>query len=230
MIALLLGLALADSPLTTPEYHLVYAEHPMVATAAEGGVIDDELCEFLVRGKRGMDLKAAVVNALSWNIDGQDNATAFLHALAKRKDRPAAELLAFPTLIEPHEAFVYGYLLAMDDYFEPSAALPWLAQAREQLPKSKTVALIESLVVAQIALEGDWCAVYTGVDAVFEAPKLRPDMKFAAETVIRDYINLYEDSCPTEEELALEQERLEQEEAALQAQQEQPKRKRRGKR
>lgn len=197
MIVLLAGLAVADSPLTATEFHTAYSEHPMVEAAAESGELDASMARFLSRGKRGLDLKAAVVNALSWDIEGKDNAQRYLTFLARSHKTSAEALRADPTQLKPHEAFAYGYMLALDDYFDPSEAVAPLAYARAELPKSRTVALVASLVDAQLAMSDSWCEVWRAVEPVLEDEHLRPDLKFEAETLVRDYAQLYEDACPT---------------------------------
>ncbi len=197
MLLLLTGIALADSPLTSTEFHTAYSDHPMVQAAADSGELDAPIARFLSRGKRGLDLKAAVVNALSWDIEGKDNAARYLTFLAKAHKVPADELRADPTRLKPHEAFAYGYMLALDDYFDPSDAVPALAYARDELDNSRTVALIAGLVDAQLAMGESWCEVWRAVEPVLQDEDLRPDLKFEAETLIRDYLELYTDACPT---------------------------------
>ena len=64
----------ADSPITATGFYEAYLDVKMVERAHLEGVMGLEIAEFLTSPENPIDVKAAVINALSWRFDGKNNA------------------------------------------------------------------------------------------------------------------------------------------------------------
>ena len=74
----------ADSPITSTPFSDAYMDINMVARAKDSGVLDTVTAYFLSSYEKPLDQKMAVVNALSWDINGKHNAVLFKEFLAKK--------------------------------------------------------------------------------------------------------------------------------------------------
>lgn len=183
--------ARADSPLTSTPFHQIFTEDKMVMKAAEEGVMSLEFGDFLTSPKVGIARKAALINALGWDVDGKHNSEMFLYYLAL-KHREQLDTLELEEL-SAHEIFCVGYLTALDNYFEPADGLALLQYARELMPESLTVALITALAEGQVAMDEDWSGVWPPVKAVLDNEHLEWDFPDPAFTIIMEYMSLYEE-------------------------------------
>ncbi|WP_186005379.1 hypothetical protein [Pleurocapsa sp. PCC 7327] len=117
------------------------------------------------------DRKAAVINALGWNVEGQNNGSRFLEGLADTRGVRVEDLTLED--LSSEERFVLGYLLAMDDYsnlspLQPNASNPlWsatplelLSQATYALPSDFTVHFVWAIVQGQTNFSSSWCSIY----------------------------------------------------------------------
>lgn len=184
--------ALADSPLTSTEFAAAYDDVALVQEAKAAGRLTPALAAQLAAPGVPVDVKAAVVNALGWKIDGKHDADVFARAVAERTGKKPAQVRKGAGLA-PEDALVLGYLVAMDDYFHPEKAFELLARARKGRPDSYTVALVDALAHAQKDMETDFCRAWLDYAAVREDPKLRRDLRPAAEAIVHDYMALYAD-------------------------------------
>ena len=153
----------ADSPITSTHFCEAYLDYPIVVDAQKSGVVTKDIARYLT-DDNPIDVKAAVINALSWDTDGKDNAARYGKLRYRDTGKP-------PDVkdMDGHEAFVLGYLTVMDDYFHPDAALPYMDRARELLPESYTVAMVRALVMAQAQMDkDDWGPLWESVSAVME--------------------------------------------------------------
>ena len=169
--------------------------------------MDHQVLNFLL-GKAPLDQKAAVINALGWNINGQNNADLYLQALHRYKKMSSLQQLKLRDL-NPEEKFVFGYLLAMDNYFQLSSAqlnydqsalgvtpLEILSQAAFALPDNFTVHFVKSLVEAQLHFSNSWCAIYLSPTEVLQRfPPHKRNLHPKAVAEAMEYINLYQDNC-----------------------------------
>lgn len=185
-LALIALLAVADSPVTSTDFHTAYADVPLVKKALEEKALSDELAEALAKGDMPIDHKAAIVNALGWgDASHEEKFRAYL------KDRAEKD----PPMLSGEEAFVLGYLTLMNDYFHPDKALELLRYAKERMPKSYTVAMILSLAESQAAMDQDWCRVFKIFDRVDRDRSLRKDLRPKARAIVAEYLGLYRESC-----------------------------------
>ena len=181
----------ADSPITSTDFAQAYSDVAMVKQADKIRTLDLEIAAYLDDPEVAVDCKAAVINALSWDIDGKHNAELFKYYLALRHQKTLSQLQTED--LTGDELFCLGYLTVMDDYFNPDPALPYLEEARRKNPKSFTVAIITALVQAQKLMDTDWGAVWKVTERVLEDKSLKSDMRSKAKQVIVDYMVLYRD-------------------------------------
>jgi len=165
----------------------------MVKRAHLEGVMGLEIAEFLTSPENPIDVKAAVINALSWRFDGKNNVELYACYLA---------LLYHVSLIEIDTAFLsadkifcMGYLMVMDDYFHPEKALPLLEEAHNMEKDSFAVSIILALAKAQRAFDSDWCEVWKLTEEVLKNKELKQDLRHEATKMIVDYMILYKEYC-----------------------------------
>src|SRR3989338_1280898 len=183
----------ADSPITATGFYEAYMDVKMVKRAHLEGVMGLEIAEFLTSPENPIDVKAAVINALSWRFDGKNNVELYACYLA---------LLYHVSLIEidtaflsADEIFCMGYLMVMDDYFHPEKALPLLEEAHKTMGNSFTVSIILALAKAQRAFGSDWCEVWKLTEEVLKNKELKQDLRHEATKMIVDYMILYKEYC-----------------------------------
>lgn len=183
----------ADSPITSTPFWEAYADVEMVAYAHETGVIDKDIAKFLMSKKTTIQYKAAVVNALGWDFEGKGNAPIYLSYLVQKRKANAEDPDFYSW--SAHDLLVYGYLLVMDNYFQPQPAIDVLAIAAEKAPMNYTIRIIHALTQAQKHLDGDWCKVWKVIDDVNRINGTKERLRNAAKKVIMDYIVNYRESC-----------------------------------
>ena len=183
----------ADSPITATGFYEAYMDVKMVKRAHLEGVMGLEIAEFLTSPENPIDVKAAVINALSWKFDGKNNVELYACYLA---------LLYHVSLIEIDTAFLsadkifcMGYLMVMDDYFHPEKALPLLEEAHNMEKDSFAVSIILALAKAQRAFDSDWCEVWKLTEEVLKNKELKQDLRHEATKMIVDYMILYKEYC-----------------------------------
>lgn len=190
-LALLLGLAAvpawADSPLTSTSFWTAYKDVPEVASAHDIERLNTKLGYYLL-SNASIDKKAAVINALSWNYNGRQNAQLFSEILGQKyKTSDAAQI---KKRLTAEERFCLAYLTALDDYFNVDKALVMAKEARRQLGNSFTVAIVTELIEAQQS-PGGATPLWNYVAPVFNDKKLKQDLRPAGRKVIYDYMALY---------------------------------------
>lgn len=183
----------ADSPLTSTYFAPSYYEYPLVQTAEIGHVLTSEIAAFLLDAKVPIDAKAAIINALGWNYDGQSNSETFKGFLAASKGITAAQINL--DNLSGDELFCLGYLKALDDYFVVDDAINMLEKAAVKNKNSFTVHMILNLTKAQKAMDSDFCKVWKLTAEVINDKSLIRDMKTVAIQNIIDYTLLYKSEC-----------------------------------
>jgi len=180
----------ADSPLTSTPFYKAYSELNIIKAAKAKGILNVDMAEYLSSGSVPLDLKAALINALSWSFDGNYNSELYNYYLCLKYGVPLGNLEIAE--LSPGELFSLGYLRAMDDYFDVNDSLNLLELARESLDRSLTVTLIYSLVKAQAMMQSqDWSGIWPMFDDVAGDDMLRIDIRPEAVSIIIDYIVLY---------------------------------------
>ncbi|HBL62133.1 MAG TPA: hypothetical protein DDZ80_28140 [Cyanobacteria bacterium UBA8803] len=199
--------ALADSPLTTTEFAVVYQDVDIVRHVTRRG-LDQKVLKALSDPNVPHDVRAAIVNQIGWSNEPQQNAQLYLDYIARsRKTQPSNLKL---TRLTSQEALALGYLLAMDNRFSlmspiggrgevlQANALTLLDTAAAKAPDDFAVALIRSIVEAQTVFDAgpdNWCEVYHTVNSTVEEFPGDRNMRPEAVDIIMDYMNSYEPYC-----------------------------------
>lgn len=193
----------ADSPITSTNFYEVYLHHELVKEAQESGELSMAMAKFLSSKAKedSIQLKVALINALSWDIDGKKNADVYWSFLEKKygyRKLPTEKLSG-------DELLCLSYLKIMDDYNSAKEPLHLVSMALKKQPESYTYQMISALINAQNTfLNGvyphGWCKVYQIVAKVEKDKNLVRDFKPEASEIIFDYINIYEEYCEGIEE------------------------------
>ena len=183
----------ADSPITATKFYEAYLDVKMVERAHLEGVMGLEIAEFLTSPENSIDVKAAVINALSWKFDGKSNAELYAYYLALLYHVSVTELDT--EFLSADEIFYIGYLTAMDDYFHPEKALPLLEEAHKMMKDSFTVSIILALARGQKVMDYDWCEVWRLTEEVLKIKSLNRIYALRRMKMIVDYMVLYKEYC-----------------------------------
>ncbi len=185
----------ADSPLTSTGFAKAYHDHEIVKYAEKQGVVDQKIADYLLKKSNRIDVKAAVCNALSWNFHGKENATLLKGFIAK-----SFGCIDFQSVkerkIKDEVWMILGYLTALDNYFKPANALPYFEKVkRRKVLRSFTFQVLYALVKCQIAMESNWCMIWTIYDALENNARYKQDLRDEARDIIKSYLLLYKSSC-----------------------------------
>ncbi len=188
--------AYSDSPLTSTRFHTAYSDISAVRKASEQGVLTKRTSRFLLSPKTPVAHKAALINALSWSIDGKNNAELFSKELMKKYKFSSIDF----SQLNGNELFCLTYLTAMDDYFHPERAFPLIEKTlqyyqKQDEPPPLSVRLVFALIKAQKAMGADWCTVWKLTDDALSMPGTERDLREQAVKAIIDYMGLYRNYC-----------------------------------
>lgn len=188
LVVLWAGAAFSDSPVTSTPFADAYSDYAIVQAAKASGIVTEEVATYLSDEANPIDVRAAVVNALGWDINGKHNAWLYCQMRHRGVDG-----IPPPDDLRGDQALVIGYLMLMDDYFHPEKALPWLAKAKDALPVSLTVAMVHALGKAQDDMDetANWPRIWNTVDGVVDDEELNGDMRVGAVRIIIEYMALY---------------------------------------
>ena len=186
--------AKADSPLTSTGFSSAYQNEAIVIAASEAeGILNLELMEYLADKSRPVDIKMAVINRLSWSMDGKTNSNTFFDYLQKHKGYKSEN--DFRKNGSGDELLCMAYLKAMDNYFVVDDALKYAELAVEKNKGSYTFNIIAALIKAQKVFDSDWCEVYKTTNNVRTDNSLNSDMNEEAKAIIFEYMDLYSSYC-----------------------------------
>jgi len=189
--------AFADSPLTSTDFYHAYLDVPVVASYVESEMNED-IFNILHSDEYEVDVKVAIINAMGWTFEGQDNAAVYMYFYI---DASGLDAVASDDM-SGEELLCLAYMVSMDDYFSMSPIEPGgsgvfgmsgveLAEAAaERTPDDFTVRLISALILSQKAMDSDWGKIYEVVDFVMKEALVR-NMRDEAIDNIMDYIGLY---------------------------------------
>lgn len=198
--------AKADSPLTSIDLATPYKDIKIVSETLNNKKLEKKVLNFLT-SNAPLDEKAAVINGLGWNFDGQNNSSLFLIQLAKSKNIDINKIKL--NNLNTSDKFVLGYLLAMDDYFKLSpldkninqflgnvTPTEFLSQAVKESPNNFTIYFIKSLIEAQQSMDSSWCNVYEIPKSVLtKFPEYKRNLRAQAIDNAMNYLNLYSEYC-----------------------------------
>ncbi|MFH0865418.1 MAG: hypothetical protein V1904_04455 [Bacteroidota bacterium] len=182
----------ADSPITSTTFYTFYSDVVVVEKAHQSGTVDDTIADYLLSDTVAIDVKAAIINALSWNFNGKNNASLLTSFIMKKYSYSNGFDL---NVLSAEDIFCLGYLTIMDNYFQTEKPIKILTLASSKDPKSFTIQMILALAIAQHDMESDFCAVYKGCVSVKNNMNLKQDMKQNAVDAIFSYINIYKPYC-----------------------------------
>lgn len=177
----------ADSPLTSTFFCEAYMDISIIKAASQtNGTLTREMMLFLSE-KNPIDQKVALVNAIGWNFDGQNNFEVYNKFLSENGFGKGK--------INSENKLILAYFKAMDNYFDCKEALAMADIALSENPKSYTFNIIHGLIKAQVAFDTDWCKVYQSTNQVRENSRLKKDMRPQAISIIFEYMDLYAADC-----------------------------------
>lgn len=180
--------AYADSPITSTSFYTVYLDIDIVH-ASEQGSINEEIAVYLADESNPIDVKAAIINALSWSYDGKDNAEKYSQLIYGK----SISELDFANL-PGDQQFCIGYMMAMDDYFDVELALEYLKIAESNSSNSFTVSMIRALVEAVYMEDNEWGYIWDYcIEPVLSNSSLHNDLSEDALQIILDYMILFRD-------------------------------------
>ena len=185
----------ADSPLTSTEFFKAYLDIPIIKkTANSKGVLTEEVFEYLI-SKNSLDKKVALINALKWDFNGKNNSILYIKKLLLHHKNYT--LRNFFQKATPDELLCYGYLKAMDNYFDVKKASIYTSRAQKLNPKSFTIAVIHHLIKAQLVGydRSNWCAIYSGFDSIKHDKIFKVDFRTKASNIINKYVKGYKKYC-----------------------------------
>ena len=185
----------ADSPLTSTDFYKAYLDIPLIQkTANSKGVLTDEVFEYLT-SKNSLDKKIALINALKWDFEGKKNSSLYIKKLLGI--RKNYTLTNFYQKATPEELICYGYLKAMDNYFDVKKASIFTLRAQKLYPGSYTIAVINHLITAQMTDRNNWCERYSGFNNIKQNKLIKIDFRTKASDIIYEYLKGYKDYCTT---------------------------------
>ena len=212
--------SLADSPITSTSFYKPYLDIPEVKIANERKELNAKLCSFLYDEKNSIDKKIALVNALGWDFDGQNNLELFQDFL---KDKLSKDKIVYSELTSDQH-LICAYLMMMDDYFSSIEPLKIANDALNRNPSSYTYNVVYGLILAQLSqgevtqdeasfvleqpekyLDGfvdlqssGWCNIYLIFAFIDDNSELKNDFRNAVKQIIFEYVNLYKQQCDDE--------------------------------
>jgi len=192
LLLLTVKVVLADSPVTSTIFYNCYSEYAIVMKAHKSGVMNDTIAEYLLNDTLEIGVKAAIINALSWDANGKDNAPLLIQYISKKYKLGKGFDM---NLLSADDIFCLGYLSIMDNYNNTAKPISILKLAHEKKPKSYTISIILALAEAQEAMSTDWCQVYKLCTSVDKDKELIRDLRSSAILNIFNYINIYKSSC-----------------------------------
>lgn len=170
----------ADSPLTSTPFSKAYYDIELVEQARDQGIMSEDLAAYLADDNNPIDVRAAIINALSWDTEGKTNAESYVQIIY---GKALADIDI--TTLSADQQFCIGYLMALDNYFETSQAMEYLQLARSNQSDSLTVAVVTYLVEAMNAEFTDWPGQ---LEAILSDGNLNKDMSEEALQIIKDYM------------------------------------------
>ncbi|MFK5923819.1 MAG: hypothetical protein QM496_16700 [Verrucomicrobiota bacterium] len=195
----LTSVAVADSPLTSTDFHPAYEAEPMVSHAADSKLLDRAMLNFLTHPDNSSAKKLAVMNAIGWQFDDNwGNSAVFLEHLLKSKGLKSEYFQLHLAKFSSEELFLYGYLFALENYLDDEKLLEILPLLRVAVAKhreSYSANLVLTLVECQLQMhDGDnWQLVWERYAKFLANEELKRPLNAEARATITDYLKLYEE-------------------------------------
>ncbi len=189
------SIGLTQTPITnTPFYKAYEDDFHIVSVANQKGVLDKDILFYLTSDKISNDLKAAIINAISFDIIGKDNTKVFLDYLALLHNIPRKDVIS-SDLLSASEIMCIGYLLIMDDYFNTTDAFYMMEKAFLKNSSDYTINVLYRLLEAHDRYIEDPCSALHYLD-YFPSKKTYNDYLLPeAEKIIMDYFENLKVKC-----------------------------------
>ena len=133
------------------------------------------------------------INALGWNIKGQQNADAYLSYLISKNIHKNKN--NFLKSGQKEDLIIYAYLLAMDNYFDVQASIDICKIPVIKNDKSRCIQMISALIKSHSVLYKNYCDVYQLLREAKDVKQLTSDMQEEAVHEIFNYIKIYRKYC-----------------------------------
>lgn len=181
----------ADSPLTSTPIYLGYMDISLIKEAHNSNRnITKKQLYFLTENRNPIAVKLALINSLSWKLEGKSNAPAYLEFLFEKKTQ-----LNYKNFINKgsaEELICYAYLKAMDNYFDVKSTTIFAKQAMHKAPTSYSIHLIGTLISIQSYLtQKESYKIFTTMNQVRINHKLKVDLRKKSIDAIFDYTDIY---------------------------------------
>lgn len=188
-----LNVLFAGSAFPDVKFYDSYLHNEYVQQASETGTLDGKLATYLMDESIDIDIKAAVINALSW--DKEQNNLSTLRQFLGRKYHTTENELNIDDLTAD-EAFCVGYMSFMNNNADSDEVAMILKKAKEKSSNSYTVSIILSMAKANLAIEkGDWCTAWATCEKVIFDNSLEMDMESAAVELINTGLEAIKSKC-----------------------------------
>ncbi|PIQ23911.1 hypothetical protein COW36_11575 [bacterium (Candidatus Blackallbacteria) CG17_big_fil_post_rev_8_21_14_2_50_48_46] len=190
--------AWADSPVTSTTFSEAYGDLAWVQAASQNHVLTPEMGAILTDSQTPLDQKLALVNALGWKFEGQQNHQRLLEILRKNYQQPGAAPEILP--LNGEEKLILGYMMVLDDYFHPRPGLVWVRRGARQLWQYQSAQMVLAIAEAQDYINRPklWCQVWLQTENALENKSLQKDLRPQAVELIVEYLKLYQPSCTGE--------------------------------
>jgi len=183
----------SQSPLTNICFYKVYSDFGVVEEAEKAGYMNYNIAQELMNPLLSTDVKAAIINALSFEILGTENAQKFVFYMQLKYRFSSID--SFVDQLSADEIFCLAYLTVMDDYFNPQASFKYFEKALSKNPESFTYNLIYSLVKAQDVFIYDRCKAWKQVELVLNNLNYTGLMLPEAIALITEFMKVYQTDC-----------------------------------
>lgn len=189
------NVVLADSFLTSTEFSKAYQNKRIVKFASKSSQLNEKLIKYILKKRKPIALKLAIINQLGWDHDGVERSEVFLGYLIKNN-----LFRSYEDLLDNSDADILiclAYMKAMDDYFDVKEA-KYIARKAKSMDSKNSYALnlVCALIEAQDQqLASDFCKAYQLCDAVRKDKSLQINLADNAKKIVFDYVDLYEEYC-----------------------------------
>lgn len=186
----------SDSTLTSTDFWRAYWDVEIVKDAYYAGYVTDEIAYYLKDPDISIDKKLAVCNALGWSFEGKRNHQLLLSAWGYSVPEDRELRVEDVDDLRSDMLACVGYLMALDDYFHPEKAIPFISKAAFEMPDSYAVEMAKTMVLGSFYQHlNHWCLVWTLTKKTEYDFRGNRDLRPAAREIILDYMALYEKSC-----------------------------------
>jgi hypothetical protein len=188
------NVSFSGTPVTDIVFYQSYLDFKIVEKAANTGVLDEEISKYLLDEKIALDLKAAIINALSWEILGKNNAAFFKQQLAKKYSKAIFSDVNVYSL-SPSDLMCLAYLIVMDDYFSAEKALFYITEAKKKTRDNYTINLVFLIIKAQVEYKNNKCTIWQDYQRFLKSKNSWDPILPEEQSKIETYFIQFEKFC-----------------------------------